>query len=330
MKDERIFDMIIEDFECLKEDIADLEKNYREKWNDILNKNEINDYDAIKEKINNSIDKARDIKLFKDKISDFQDEFNSLIKEETEDSNNNVIDEFVDRDNFTFTDPMQIKLFDKTIDVNKSWRVVLTTVIEEMIKLKPDIVKHFDQNDVLKGRKKGYFSYNENDLRTPYKLSNGLFVETNLSANFIAVLCRRIVSECGYDPKLLKYKTVDTKDESSEKEADIICDKNDEIKLPSKYASIHITKDLFKTIVNEIVNYDTNYNEQYIIPSKLSEGLRDIIIKNSTYSLPYHVIINIIQYLKDCHFIENYPGTKRGKYILKDKNALNMWIGSVI
>jgi negative regulator of replication initiation len=64
--------------------------------------------------------------------------------------------------------------------------------------------KHLQEFDKvamgLSGRKRVYFSLNAKDLRYPHRLSDSnLFVETNLNANLIAVICTRLLDGLGHD-----------------------------------------------------------------------------------------------------------------------------------
>jgi hypothetical protein len=173
-----------------------------------------------------------------------------------------------------------------------------------------------------------YLSYDVNRLtKNNRKLSNGLYVELNLSANDIVKRCRDILKQCGYNPDEIKFK-VEWDNESYQKETDIpVIKKSDsEIKLSNKYASIHVTKELFRTVVNDIIDFENIYSMNYINPVKIKERLKEKIVSDSNYSSPYHVIINIFKYLLDCKLIENMPNTKKGKYLLKDKNVLQNWL----
>lgn len=91
-------------------------------------------------------------------------------------------------------------------DTHGNWQEVLTIVCEELIKKCPDKFRNFDKNDIFKGRERNYFSYKPEELRKARKLSNGLYVETNLSANSIARLCCNILEQCGYNYDDLKFK----------------------------------------------------------------------------------------------------------------------------
>ena len=60
---------------------------------------------------------------------------------------------------------------------------------------------HFDKAALgLRGKKRVYFSQSPQDLKSPEQLSgNGLFVETNLNANLIVGICRKLLEKLGHD-----------------------------------------------------------------------------------------------------------------------------------
>lgn len=51
----------------------------------------------------------------------------------------------------------------------------------------------------LKGKKRPYFTYDKNELRVPQKINKtNIFVEVNLSANFIIKICHKLLATFGY------------------------------------------------------------------------------------------------------------------------------------
>ena len=51
----------------------------------------------------------------------------------------------------------------------------------------------------LKGKKRPYFTYDKNELRGPRKINKtNIFVEVNLSADFIVKICHKILATFGY------------------------------------------------------------------------------------------------------------------------------------
>ncbi len=87
----------------------------------------------------------------------------------------------------------------------KSWQNLLLKIINLML---IENGKEFDKVLILEGRKRPYFSKNLNDLRQPLKINNtDIYVETNLSANSIVKLTRKILSIFGYDESDLIIET---------------------------------------------------------------------------------------------------------------------------
>lgn len=70
----------------------------------------------------------------------------------------------------------------------------------------------------MMGKKKKYFSKNDKELRSPFKIRDDIFVETNHSANTLRDLIIRILKE--YNFEILEYKVYFTADYS-----DLIKDK---------------------------------------------------------------------------------------------------------
>jgi negative regulator of replication initiation len=66
----------------------------------------------------------------------------------------------------------------------------------------------FDKLMSLAGRKRPYFTRNENELRAPQKINKtDIFVETNLSANNIVKICLDMLALFGYSRSDLKIET---------------------------------------------------------------------------------------------------------------------------
>ena len=56
----------------------------------------------------------------------------------------------------------------------------------------------------MRGKKIPYLTKNKNSLRSPHQLSNGLFLEINLSANSIVRVVKRLLKGCGYKESDIK------------------------------------------------------------------------------------------------------------------------------
>lgn len=312
--------MIIEDFECLETDIDSLIDYYKTEAKKYIDQNSWGD-------IRLASDKCESLNRYKQKIEEILDEFDSLFIEEVDKKEQAKDDEeFVDIQNFSYTNPLQIKMFNNYYDTHRNWRDVLILVCEELIKRCPEKFKNFDKNDAFKGRKRSYFSYKPEELREPRKLSNGLYVEMNLSANSIARICCNIIEQCGYNSDELKFKIEDKQQDIDRIYNTKIETKNSEVKLPPKYSSIHIAKDLLKKIIEEMI-LSVKENESRIFnPPMIAEKLKDLIVSESDYAVPYHVVIKITNYLVDCKLVEKISN---GKYAIKDLRILKSWMENI-
>lgn len=67
----------------------------------------------------------------------------------------------------------------------KSWKEILIKTLEYLSEIDLSIVKSFTQDNDFQGRERRIISTNKDDMRNPAKLKDGIFVETNLSANSI-------------------------------------------------------------------------------------------------------------------------------------------------
>lgn len=313
--------MIIDDFECLKTDVDSLIDYYKAEAKRCIDEN-------CREDMHLALDKWESLCRYKQKIEEILDEFDSLFVEQVEEQEQSQEDEeFVGLQNFTFAEPLQIKLLNNYYDVNRNWREVLITVCEELIKKHPEKFSTFDKNSVFKGRKRSYFSYNPKELtENNRKLSNGLYVEMNLSANSIARICYNILEQCGYNSDELKFK-IEYKQQEPEKNYKIkTAGKDSEIKLPPKYSSVHIAKELFQKIIDEIISSIKDNESGVFNPPKISEKLKDIIVSESDYAVPYHVVNKITNYLVDCKLVEK---VSNGKYAIRDLHTLKSWMGNI-
>lgn len=314
--------MIIEDFECLKTDIDSLIDCYKAEAKRYIDEN-------CHEGMLSASDKWESLCRYKQKIEEMLDEFDSIFVEQDEEEKEQgeEDEDFVGLQNFTYTEPLQIKLFNNYYNVNRNWREVLITVCEGLIKRHPDKFSNFDKNDAFKGRTRVYFSYNPEELtKNNRKLSNGLYVEMNLSANQIARICYNLLEQCGYNPEELKFK-IESKEQNSEKNNKLnSVSKDTEIKLSPKYSSVHITKELFQKIIDEIVSSIKDSENSVFNPVKVSDKLKNIIISESVYAVPYHVVNKIINYLIDCKLVEKISN---GKYVVKDLQVLKNWVNNI-
>ena len=99
---------------------------------------------------------------------------------------------------FTGKEPEKAKLFNETFEV-KNWRNLLLTVVERLLKHNPEAFNKLPDTEIMKGKKTYLLTRDKSLLRASHQLSNGLFLETNLSANSIVrIIKKRFLKGCGY------------------------------------------------------------------------------------------------------------------------------------
>lgn len=104
---------------------------------------------------------------------------------------------------FSGTKPVKVRLFKESINV-KTWRDVITTTSEILIKKNRKAFNQLADSELMKGGKRVYLSKNENAVYFPRKLNNGLFIDVNLSANTIVRVINKMLTGCGYKESDLK------------------------------------------------------------------------------------------------------------------------------
>lgn len=94
------------------------------------------------------------------------------------------------------------------------------------------------------------------------------------------------------------------------------------IKLGKEYSGIKLPSTLFVFILKTIEQYkDTQFET-----GRLSTNLSDIILKQTNYEKPHHVINNIRKYLEDKKIISLCKGSKKGRYKIIDIVSLQKMI----
>lgn len=102
------------------------------------------------------------------------------------------------RVNYTGKEPDKAKLFNETIEV-KNWRKLLITVAEKLLNDNPKDFNKLADSEIMRGRKAYLLTKDKRALRAPHQLSNGLFLETNLSSNSIVrIIKNRLLKGCGF------------------------------------------------------------------------------------------------------------------------------------
>lgn len=107
-------------------------------------------------------------------------------------------------EDFTEKSIIGFTLRKKEYQVN-SWRNLLMSIIEIVLTTNR---KQFEKVLSLKGRKRPYFSKMPSELREPEKIKDtDIYVETNLNANSIVSLSKKVIKLFGYDENELIIHT---------------------------------------------------------------------------------------------------------------------------
>lgn len=109
--------------------------------------------------------------------------------------------------NKIYSVPVKMTLLGNEYKLNKNWREVYINTLEQMIARKPKVVNSFATNKEMQGRTMTYFSFDESvPMISRYRLSNGMFVNLNLSSTAILTNCYKVLKECGYEEDVLKVE----------------------------------------------------------------------------------------------------------------------------
>lgn len=106
-------------------------------------------------------------------------------------------------DNFTYKKITGFVFLSNNISAT-SWKQLLIKFVEKINSLHRN---EFDTITSVSGKKRPYFTKNNNELRSPKKISNtDFFVETNLSANNIVSIVKEVLRTFNYDENDLGIK----------------------------------------------------------------------------------------------------------------------------
>ena len=100
-------------------------------------------------------------------------------------------------ENFTHKRPYGFKLIDDSLVRVKTWQEMLIKVCENLIEVDEEKIIGFEELEHMNGKKKKYFSSKPTEMRSPKRVANKIYVETNQSANFIRNLLIKILKEYG-------------------------------------------------------------------------------------------------------------------------------------
>lgn len=315
-----IYNIVKDDFNWIVEDMEQHSLLFRNEWIKCIEKKEYEETEEYKKK-------CEDIEKLIEKIENVKSEYISIIKGEENKKQVTNNDEYDYLEDWKDTTPKEILLFGVKYEVC-FWRDVLLILIDVLYNMDKKLIDSLADNEELRGRKRIYFTYDKNliDERFYEKTSYGLYIMTNASANTIYYICMKVLEILGYKEDDLKIKLQKDYEDKGPKVERLEKDDNKNIKLSKEYQSITIDRELFKTIIYSIINRKKEYGTDYIEPMKIVKKYEETILSNTHYTTSYHVVINIIRFLKDSQFIDNYKGTKKGKYVIVDDDSLKFWV----
>ena len=315
-----IYNIVKEDFNWIVEDMEQHSSLFRNEWIKCIDKKKYGETEEYKKK-------CEDLEKLIKKIENIKSEYISIIRGEENKKQAANGDEYDYLEDWKDTTPKEILLFGEKYEV-RFWRDVLLTLIDVLYKMDRKLVDSLVNNEELRGRKRIYFTYDKNliDERFYEKTSYGLYIMAHASANDIYNLCMKVLRALKFNEDNLKIKLQKDYEDKALKVERLENDNNKKIKLSREYQSITIDRELFKTIIYSIINRKKEYGTDYIEPMKIVEKYEETILSNTHYTTSYHVVINIIRFLKDSQFIDNYKGTKKGKYVVIDDDSLRFWV----
>ncbi len=318
---EDIYKIVKEDFDWIIEDMEQHIYLIKENMVEFIKNNPLESIEDFQGKI-------RYIDKLIEKVKDIKAEYISIIK--GEEGNKKIIDgiEYDYLEDWRGTNPKEIVLFGEKHEV-KFWRDILIIVIDELYKKDPKLIYKIAGDKNFRGRKRVYFTFDEKLIEKKYykKTSSGLYVIVNADANTLYTLSVQILEMSGFIEDDLKI--VLSKDDCVKLKEENKIEKDDSsniIKLSKEYASVSMDKSIFKTLIYSIINRKKEYGTNYIEPRKIANKYEKLLLNNTNYAIPYHPVINIINFLKDSHFIDNYEGTRKGKYLVVDDTSLKTWV----
>lgn len=115
-------------------------------------------------------------------------------------------DELPNDDVFTNRKPKAVVLFGQEHSVTY-WRDVLVCTCEVLFTKKPQVVRSFDSNKNLNKKRPTFSWHREAIKQQPERLSLGLWVELNHSAQTVMRICEKMLIECGFSPEDIQVTT---------------------------------------------------------------------------------------------------------------------------
>src|SRR5574344_603479 len=158
--------------------------------------------ETIGEKVNESFSEKHYDKLpyYSKLAEEMEDKKEEDDEKEIPDYDKYTIDKNIEYslyENFTHKRPYAFKLLDDKLIIAKSWQGMLVKVCERLLEVDEDKIMGFEELEHMNGKKNKYFSSKSKGMRTPKRVANKIYVETNQNANSIRNLLIKILKEYG-------------------------------------------------------------------------------------------------------------------------------------
>lgn len=237
----------------------------------------------------------------------------------------NHLDEVEKKTNLKASDEFSHTMVDRIIFCNKpyyptSWAQTLVTVVEILIEKLNLSGYDLSSRTWLRGRKKIYFSDNADNISSPYKLSNGCYLELKFCPADIYRVVYRIIEEFGYSKEDLKIFY--SKKEDFKGDANTLHDANECDVEDTDISDIPVEDNNVDIITNNSVTKDLTVNLfewEYIVDS-YGEALFKVC-ELLMYKQPY--VIAILAYKNE---FEQYFSSNESKINLPKKLTNGIYV----
>ncbi len=159
--------------------------------------------------MNNVIDEIR--KKQDEIILMINSTFDQIVKEVSKIDNNNISEEseyeviypVTNTSSFKGKKVIAVILNDERV-ITPTWKNAVKFILEDAMKDKNMKNKLYDLRDKLLGRKRTRLSSNVNDMRSPVKLDEDLYIETHYDTETLMNFLLQILNEISYDYSTIK------------------------------------------------------------------------------------------------------------------------------
>lgn len=122
-------------------------------------------------------------------------------------SNSRTEFDFTDEVNVTGRTPAELEIIGEVFSVN-SWRDFMRKVCEFLYEYDTQVFRSLTKHNDFKGKSRRIIDNNDLNMRFPLKIAEGLYIESNRSANDILNYCKLIIEKFDGVEELSSYKAV--------------------------------------------------------------------------------------------------------------------------